>query len=274
MLHSVIAMSKVGNNRSTAGATAAAGALDVRALNARSLALSALLGTHPPRLPARALVALGELFEIAPGTTRTALSRLVASGDLVAEDGWYELAGGLLARQHSQDVGRRPPAHAWDGRWHTAISTDEHRPVTERRRARRVLSDARFGELRPETWMRPANLPPPDAGSGWIVITGDLDTGRHAELAGRLWDLDRIAADATALIGRLAEIDRAEHHDRFDAIPERFRTAASVLRFLRNEPLLPAELVGAAWPVDALRSDYAIAEASLQDTLRAFFRQA
>lgn len=271
MLRFLIVVSKIGNSMGL-------DQIDIRPLNARSLALSALLGTHPPRLPARALVALGELFEIAPGTMRTALSRLVASGDLAADEGRYELTGDLLDRQRSQDAGRRSPTGSWDGRWHTAISTDDQRSVSERRRARRILTDARFGELRPETWMRPANLPPPDAGSGWIVVTGDLETGGHADLADRLWDLDRIATDAAALLARLGDLtaadDRQDGRVDVDEIPDRFRTAAAVLRFLRSEPLLPADLVGADWPVDALRSAYATAEAGLQAALREFFRQA
>lgn len=271
MLRFVIAVSNFGN---TAPLVAE---IEIRPLNARSLALSALLGTHPPQLPARALVALGELFGIAAGTMRTALSRLVAAGDLESDDGRYRLAGDLLDRQRTQDAGRRSPDRRWDGRWHTAISTDDQRPVGERRRSRRILGDARFGELRPDTWMRPANTPAPDAGPGWVVVTGELDADRHAELVDRLWDLDRIAGHADQLRGHLAESNAAvgsRSPAPFDTIPDRFHTAAAVLRFLRSEPLLPGALVGPDWSVDALRSDYAVAEAALQATLRTFFREA
>ena len=79
-------------------------------LDARSLALSVLLGSHPPVLPARALVALAELFGVAGGTMRTALSRMVAAGELEAADGRYRLAGRLLERQRAQDIGRSQPA--------------------------------------------------------------------------------------------------------------------------------------------------------------------
>ena len=39
--------------------------LGIEPLTARSLMLSTLLGTHPPSLPVRALVAVGELFGFA-----------------------------------------------------------------------------------------------------------------------------------------------------------------------------------------------------------------
>ncbi len=84
-----------------------------RPLTARSLIASTLLGTHPPVLPGRLLVRLGELFGIAEGTTRVALSRMVAAGELETEDGRYRLVGAaLLARQAAQERGRVVTADA------------------------------------------------------------------------------------------------------------------------------------------------------------------
>src|SRR3954470_1143428 len=76
-------------------------------LSARSVVASTLLGMHPPVLSARVLVKSGELFGIAEGTTRTALSRMVNAGELVVEDRSYRLAGRLLERQARQDVSRK-----------------------------------------------------------------------------------------------------------------------------------------------------------------------
>jgi hypothetical protein len=95
MLPFQIVMSKNGDRR-------VENELGLGPLDARSLALSVLLGSHPPVLPARALVALAELFGIAGGTMRTALSRMVAAGELEAADGRYRLAGRLLERQRAQ----------------------------------------------------------------------------------------------------------------------------------------------------------------------------
>ena len=98
-------------------------AVDERPLTARSVIASTLLGTTPPRLPGRLLVRAGALFGLAEGTVRTALSRMVAAGELTADDGTYALAGPLLARQARQDESRRAvvAAETWDGGWTMAV---------------------------------------------------------------------------------------------------------------------------------------------------------
>src|SRR5690349_21214627 len=90
-----------------------------RALSARSVVASTLLGMTPPRLSSRLLVRSGELFGIAEGTTRVALSRMVAAGELEVDDGGYRLAGHLLARQERQRASRSDPGgrDAWTGGW-------------------------------------------------------------------------------------------------------------------------------------------------------------
>jgi phenylacetic acid degradation operon negative regulatory protein len=50
-------------------------------LTARSVLASVLLGTDPPWLPTPLLVRTSALFGICEGSTRSALSRLVAAGD-------------------------------------------------------------------------------------------------------------------------------------------------------------------------------------------------
>src|SRR4051812_7185840 len=74
-----------------------------RPLTARSIVASMLLGMDPPESSGRMLVRSGELFGVAEGTVRTALSRMLAAGELeTAGDGRYRLAGPLLARQARQ----------------------------------------------------------------------------------------------------------------------------------------------------------------------------
>src|SRR3954454_24360742 len=93
--------------------------LGLRPLSARSVVASVLLGTHPPRLSAAALVELCGRFGITGGTTRVALSRMVTAGELAADDGHYRLIGQeLLSRQRSQDDALDPPALPWAGDWH------------------------------------------------------------------------------------------------------------------------------------------------------------
>lgn len=263
MLHYVI----VSSNEREVGALP-----DVRRLNARSLALSALLGTHPPALPARAFVALAELFGIADGTMRTALSRLVAGGEIEADNGWYRLSGRLLDRQRAQDIGRRPPAPVWDGRWHTIIAAADQRELADRRMFRAALTQHRFGELRPDTWLRPANLPAPDLAPTAFVVTGTLDRADEPALAARLWDLDSIADAARHHLARIADLRAGTDLAAHASIPETFTISAAIVRFLRTEPLLPPALTPPVWPADRLRQAYDDLERDLQATLRDFLR--
>ena len=107
--------------------------LEVRPFNARSLVLSVLLGLPEPRLPASAIQRLTGPFGIAAGTLRTALSRMVAAGELANDGGDYELRGRLLERKAAQDIGRRPPGDAWDGTWWIAAVTAPSRTVARSR---------------------------------------------------------------------------------------------------------------------------------------------
>src|ERR1700687_4269333 len=68
-------------------------------LTARSVALSSLLGYHPPALPISALVKVGELFGIADRATWVALTRMVKDGEVTVDNGVYGLSERLLPRQ-------------------------------------------------------------------------------------------------------------------------------------------------------------------------------
>lgn len=231
----------------------------VRPLNARSVVLSVLLGRRPPELPASALVRLGALFGIAEGTMRTALSRMLAAGELAGDADGYRLVGRLLERKAAQDTGRAAPPPDWDGTWLTVLVTAERRDSTERRAFRTHMANLRMGELRPDTWLRPDNLPPlPDAtaeGPGVAVVRGPLTGDDPAQLVARLWPLTEIAATADALRKRVEAALPTLRTD-LAALPANFTLAAEVVRFLRAEPLLPAELCPQPWPADALRAAY------------------
>ena len=229
---------------------------EFRPLSTRSLLLSLLLGTHPPELSAERLVAFGERFGIRPGTVRTTLSRMVANGDLTTSDADYRLSERLTGRQREQDLGQRADDDArdrWDGTWWTAIVVGSERSMTDRRHFRAAMVGARMGELRPDIWMRPANLPAPDDAS--IVVTrGDLVMGDAVDLCDRLWDVDRLeraAAELSDGLDTLDELLAADHRH----LPLAFDVSAVCVRFLRAEPRLPAALV--AMPAcRRLRSTY------------------
>lgn len=243
-------------------------------LTARSLALSALLGTHPPQLPARALVALGALFGVADGAMRTALSRMVEAGELHGNDGIYALGDRMLRRQASQDLGRRPAVEPWDGTWWFAIVDAGGRPVSERRSFRTSMRDHRMGELRPDVWLRPANIEGPPAGPGLLVVRGPIAEQDPAALARRFWDLEALAATSRTLTALVGDARAWIAADGVDALVDTFLVSVAVVRFLLVEPHLPVELVGAGWAPDELRAAYDRLEVEHGALLSSFLTEA
>ncbi|WP_433331723.1 PaaX family transcriptional regulator C-terminal domain-containing protein [Spirillospora sp. CA-294931] len=226
-----------------------ANSLGLRPLTARSVVLSTLLGSHPPRLKARYLVRVGELFGIAEGTIRVALSRMVAAGDLVQSDGAYALTERLLARQARQDESRTPRTRSWNGDWEIAVITAERRPAADRVALRQAMADLRLAEVREGTWLRPANLTrgrPTTVTQQCTFFTGRPEQPAH-DLAATLWDLDAWSSKARALRTALNEAT---------ALADRFTLAAAVLRHLLDDPLLPPELLPPSWPGPELRTQY------------------
>jgi phenylacetic acid degradation operon negative regulatory protein len=222
--------------------------------------LSTLLGVHPPRLPARSLVRVGELFGIAEGTIRVALSRMVAAGDLAQVNGDYQLTRRLRARQARQDQSRSPSTRPWSGEWEIAVVTADRRSPTERTAFRTTMTELRLAELREGTWLRPANLsrerPAP------VVEQCTFLVGRpeSAGLADVLWDLPGWASRARELE---AALDEAAD------LPSTFILAAAVLRHFLADPLLPDELLPADWPGTRLRTRYEEFDRRFQSVLRA-----
>ncbi|GAA3447616.1 PaaX domain-containing protein, C- domain protein [Planomonospora venezuelensis] len=257
--------------------------LELRPLTARSVVLSTLLGSHPPRLKARHLVRAGELFGISEGTVRVALSRMVAAGDLLQEDGGYRLSGRLRERQARQDASRSPLTREWDGSWEVAIVTAERRPAAERAAFRDAMAALRMAEVREGVWMRPGNLvrsvpgggapgqaaagsepageagAPPSPAAGQCMFLRAVPEDAPAALAASLWDLPAWADRARALCG---EFDAAV------PVTDRFVLAAAILRHLLTDPLLPPGLLPGGWPGDGLRHRYDLFEAEFGALLR------
>ena len=249
---------------------------NTRPFTARSVILSVLLGTEPPRLPVSLLVSTTALFGITENTTRTALSRMAAAGEVRADDGWYEIASPrLLERQARQVASRRGDTTDWSGEWIQAVvATDEARPASERTALRAAMATRRLAELREGVWLRPDNLddrPAPEtAPLHWFRCRLD---GDPAELASSLWDLDAWAERAETLRVELAELTGPLEADDRAVLAEGFVLSADVLRHLQADPLLPAELVGSGWPGDALRADYQRYDSAYRSVLRRWFDQ-
>ena len=253
---------------------------NTRPLTARSVLASVLLGTDPPWLPTTLLVRTAALFGITEGSTRTALSRMVGSGEAVSEDGGYRLAGRLVARQARQAVSRRAETRSWDGTWELAIvEGDGSRSRVDRAALRDALAELRLVELREGAWGRPDNLQrdrSPDAraiAEQWCRWWRGA-VPRPVPDPTQLWDLAGWAAAATALraemAGLLVGLDAGDPAGLADG----FVTSAAVLRHLQADPLLSPDLLPEAWPGDALRTDYDRYDVAYRTVLRTWFTAA
>ncbi len=241
------------------------------ALSARSVVASTLLGTVPPRLPARLLVAFAAEFGIRAGTTRTALSRMVERGELVhVAGGEYALTGALLERHHRQEVGLHPAARAWDGSWEMVVVPSGARSSRDRAALRQACAHLGLAERRDGVWLRPANLAPDRLPSAARIVEAQAERwyGRPDRdgpaLVAELFDLEGWSARARTLCETLGHGS--------DSLADGFVLAADALRHLVVDPLLPVELAPPEWPAAEFRAAYADYSKRYQASLRTFFR--
>jgi len=236
-------------------------ALGLRPLTARSVVLSTLLGSHPPRLPVQSLIRVGGLFGIAEGTVRVALSRMTADGDLLPVDGTYELTARLLARQHDQDETRSPATRTWRGRWDVVIIDRTVRPGAGKTALLGALGTLRLAQLRDGVWLRPDNLvrPWPPSLPAPVTHLRAMPLDDAVGMARRLWPLEKWTTYASALLAAMADAGDPAR---------RFALSAAVLRHLRTDPLLPPALEPPEWPGRHLRREYSRFEADLGRLLR------
>jgi phenylacetic acid degradation operon negative regulatory protein len=244
-----------------------------RGLTARSIVASTLLGTNPPRLPARVLVRAGELFGISEGTTRVALSRMVANGELATDGGWYELAGRpLLARQARQEASRAASTRGWDGSWVLMVVTADRRTAAARAELRDALRRARLAELREGVWLRPDNLELALPAIVHEQATTMRATDVTPTISAELWDLAAWQSTARKLRTAMKPlVTRLERGD-VESLADGFVTSAAVLRHFQADPLLPEELLPGRWPGRPLRDDYDRFDRAYRAVLRSWFR--
>lgn len=233
-----------------------------RPLTARSVIASTLLGVDPPRLPALALVRSGELFGLREGATRTALSRMAAAGEVVAENGTYALSGRLLERHSRQQAAREPaPDHDWDGTWELAIVLPDRRPADARSALRDAARRLGLAEVREGVWARPANLDPHRAPAARAVVEAQCARLREARVDDPTafldpFDLPGWAETARSLVDEMRADQPALDARDLGAIARTFVTDAAVVRHLLADPRLPAELQPPTWPGDELRTTF------------------
>jgi phenylacetic acid degradation operon negative regulatory protein len=233
-----------------------------RPLTARSVVLSLLLGRHPPAAPVAMLVRWCALFGISGTAARVALSRMVERGEVSAHDAVYELTGRMRRRQAEQEFALTPPATGWDGGWVLAVIVATDRSATDRAALRAAMAELRMAEVREGVWCRPDNLPTSaasqdardTASAQCTTWRGAVPDDPIAPLVERLFASTGWARRGLALHDRLvAATSRLDD----GALAEPFVVGAAVAQHLRRDPLLPAALLPAQWPGDALRTAYA-----------------
>ncbi|MEX0581585.1 MAG: PaaX family transcriptional regulator C-terminal domain-containing protein [Mycobacterium sp.] len=218
-------------------------------LTGRSVVLSVLLGAHPAWATAAELLRLTSDFGIREPTLRVTLTRMVGAGDLVRSDDGYRLSDRLLARQRRQDEALHPVTRDWDGTWIAAVVTAVGTDARTRANLRTALQENRFGELREGVWLRPDNLDSdvPELARNRVRVLRARDDDPLG-LARRLWDLPAWSKTGHRLLREM----RAAR-----GVPLQFTVAAAMVRHLLTDPVLPAGLLPAHWPADAVRSAYA-----------------
>lgn len=215
--------------------------------------MSALLGEAPPAMPVRRLVRVARLFGINENQARVALSRMVARGEVVVDEGGdHALAGRLAERARRLGTARRAATGPYDGSWHVVAVTASGDDAATRKERRAALRGARLGELREGVWVRPANLALDLAATlGARAFRAVPETDARS-LAHEVFDLAGWDRRARRLCGVLEHVSVAEP----GSLAVGFELSAEVLRHLQRDPLMPRELLDARWSGDELRERY------------------
>jgi len=231
-------------------------------VSAKSLILDLLSTLRRGSMPVRALVEAAALFDVAEGSVRVALTRLLAEG-LVERDerGSYRLGAGAQAVSERVAGWRRldERVRAWNGAWLAVLAGGSGRPVARsaargHARALRLLG---FRELARGVSLRPDNLSGGiDAVRAELARLGlapgaivaelrELDAVSEARARG-LWDAEALVAGYRRGVRALdTSRRRLPARAAAEAMVESFRLGGAMLRQLALDPLLPEPIVPA-----------------------------
>ena len=253
-----------------------------RPLSARSVVASTLLGMRPPRLPTQILVRSGALFGIAEGTTRVALSRMVAAGEL--ERRRRRLPARRTAARPPGPPGPLPPRRRRPVGRHAGpmrrASWADARDAQDRARLRAPPTALRLAELREGVWTRPANLPAGVLPDDEAVVADQCRGVRRRARRRPRRASPPSSGTSTGGRHRATELRR-----RLGAVvgaltDGRPRRPARGLRAVRGDPApLPGRPAPPrptasprGWPGAALRADYDEYDAAFKTVWRAWYR--
>ena len=246
------------------------------------------------------LIRLLAPFGLNERLVRTSVYRLIKEGWLAAQqDGRrsrYRLTA--MGRERFEHAYRRiyaPPANGWDGAWEVVLAPAARLSPARRRALKQELGWEGFGAISPGVFLRPSHHAGAELGRivaalgverEVVVIEGRDTTGHRGEAlrayARQSWDLDRVANQYRAFLGRFGVVARqflaARTLDRQQAFVVRTLLIHAFRRVTLHDPQLPAELAPADWPAPrayALCRDlYRRAQRGAEDHLAATLRSA
>jgi phenylacetic acid degradation operon negative regulatory protein len=229
-------------------------------VNARS-ALFDLYGDHLAgrggQAPVAALVRCLSALDIAPPAVRTAVSRMVRQGWLVAVRTPAGPGSALTPRatRRLDEAGARiyrTRDQPWDGNWHL-LSIERVRERSRRERVRVGLRYLGYGSIDDTTWI--AVRPSSELGAlldaehlGVEQFTAQHDGDTEA-LARRVWDLEGLGAAYTDWWRAAEEVLDGLDPDGSDeaAFAARSQLVHEWRKFLFTDPRLPDELLPKDW---------------------------
>ncbi|SOC55679.1 PaaX family transcriptional regulator [Ornithinimicrobium cerasi] len=209
--------------------------------------------------PVAGVVALAQACGVQAPATRTAVSRLVREGWLVAEsrEGTRGYAATSLARERLVSAHARiyaPGPRPWSGTWHLVV-VDHGGDRRRRDQVSASLGYLGYGRLGPGAWVSP--WPNPElatvmhrADVQWSAVTGPLDgevPGSSPELAARVWDLHALDTAYRRFLAQLPAPDTLADLVPEEAYPRRARLVHEWRKFLFSDPGLPAQVLPAGW---------------------------
>jgi phenylacetic acid degradation operon negative regulatory protein len=241
---------------------------DTRPVTARAVLAAALLGAEHPQLPVAHLVGVASLFGIRSGAARTSLWRMVSDGELTTDNATYALTGRLLERRQSIDTASRAqhtPTPGWDGTWELAVVALDRRAAMDRLGLRKAATILHLAEIREGIWTRPDNLDPARHPAARELVSEQCVQYRSAssdiseDAVSELFGIAQWTETAHRLLQAMQDETEAapyENENITATLSHQFTLSIAVVRHLETDPLLPASLLPADWPAEALRLAY------------------
>lgn len=196
---------------------------------------------------------------LSDGLVRTAMSRLASDGWLerikVGRNSYYRLAdkGHETFRQAAEQIYEaRPPV--WRG--HFAMVLLEG--GSDREPSRDQMRSSGFGSVAPGLWIAPAGTPLPAPAPDALLFEGIGDMPTNKALAARAWPLEAIDVAYRRFLDAFEPLhsalaDGALLSD-LEAFVARILLIHEYRRIVLRDPVLPQEILPAAWPGTTARS--------------------